>query len=47
MVYVERAETTELLSSIKAIDPSAVVGVSDVNNLSGGYLPKRQRIIRK
>lgn len=47
MVYVERAETTELLSSIKAIDPSAVIGVSDVNNLSGGYLPKRQRFIRK
>lgn len=47
LVYVERSETTDMLSSIRSIDPKAVVGVSDVNNLSGGYLPKRQRFIRK
>lgn len=43
LIYVERSQTTELLNSIKETDPGAVIGVSDINNLTGGYLPKRRR----
>lgn len=47
LVYVERNQTTELLHNIRLLDSKAVIGISDVHTLTGGYLPKRNKKVLK
>ncbi len=47
MIYVERSQANELVSSIRRLDTRAVVSVIDIHALTGGFLPKRQRYILK
>ncbi|MCH3977239.1 MAG: DUF5698 domain-containing protein [Bacilli bacterium] len=47
MIFVERRHAPELISNIKEIDNQAMVGVSDINNVYGGFLPRRYSLLRK
>lgn len=47
MIFVERNQAPEIIEQIKALDAQAMVGVSDVSNVHGGFLPRRYSLLRK
>lgn len=46
MLYTNRQNIEELKKAILYIEPKALIGENDVVKLSGGTMPKRQRIVK-
>lgn len=47
LVFVERKTAKSIMKKIKSVEASAMIGVSDVNIIQGGHLPRRNFSLRK